>query len=143
MIDQYTATIHALMFTLACVGISETTYLIRTRKASEHPVCIIGHGCTKVLDSKYNMLFGIVHNDIMGLLFYLGVSVISAFFVLAVEPFSLWSLFLKLMVATGAILSTYFFYLQWKVIKAWCFWCLVSAGTVFTMGAIILFSGVY
>lgn len=131
------------MFTIACVGISETTYLIRSRKASEHPVCIIGHGCIKVLDSKYNMLFGIVHNDIMGLLFYLGVSFISGCFVLGFDPFNLWGIVLKGIVATGALLSTYFFYLQWKVIKAWCFWCLMSAATVFTMGAIILFSGVY
>ncbi|MCC6643373.1 hypothetical protein IT411_01370 [Candidatus Peregrinibacteria bacterium] len=143
MTDPYAATIYALLFTLAAFGISETTYLIRKRKASEHPVCIIGKGCTKVLDSKYNKLFGLVHNDIMGLLFYLSVSVISAFFVLEIQPLEIWGIILKLMVGIGILLSSYFFYLQWKVIKAWCFWCLASAGTVLTMAIIILFSGVF
>jgi uncharacterized membrane protein len=129
----------ALLFTLAAVGISETVYLIRKRIASEKPACLIGESCVLVLHSKYNKTFGI-HNDVLGLLFYITASFITAFLVIGVEPLLLWSFLLKLSVALGALLSLFFTYLQWRVIRAWCFWCLMSAFTVWLMGVILIVS---
>ncbi len=132
-------TSYALLFTLSAIGISETVYLIRKRIASEKPVCPIGGGCALVLTSKYNKIF-IVPNDVLGLLFYIAASFISAFLVIGVEPLAFWDFILKLSVAFGAILSLFFTYLQWRVIHAWCFWCLMSAFTIWFMGSIILLS---
>ncbi len=131
----------ALIFTLSAIGISETVYLIRKRIASERPVCPIGGGCTLVLGSKYNKIF-VVSNDILGLLFYIAASFITAFLVIGVPPLAFWSFIIKLSVAFGALLSLFFTYLQWRVIKAWCFWCLMSAFTIWLMGSIILVSAV-
>jgi uncharacterized membrane protein len=122
---------------LQLIGISETVYLIRKRIASERPVCPIGGGCALVLTSKYNKIF-IVPNDILGLLFYIAASFISAFLVIGVGPLVFWDLILKLSVAFGTILSLFFTYLQWHVIRAWCFWCLMSAFTIWLMGTIIV-----
>jgi uncharacterized membrane protein len=127
----------ALLFTLAAIGISETVYLIRKRIALESPVCPIGEGCATVLYSKYNHLF-IIPNDVLGLLFYVTVSFIAAFLVIGVQPIAFWWLIIKLSVAFGSILSLFLTYLQWRVIRAWCFWCLMSAFTVWLMGIIIL-----
>ncbi|MBI4993225.1 MAG: hypothetical protein HZC26_03780 [Candidatus Magasanikbacteria bacterium] len=129
----------ALLFTLSAIGISETVYLIRKRIASERPVCPIGGGCTLVLTSKYNKIF-IVPNDVLGLLFYIMVSFIAAFLVIGVPPLAFWSLIIKLSIAFGSILSLFFTYLQWRVIRAWCFWCLMSAFTIWLMGSIIIVS---
>ncbi len=131
----------ALLFTLAAIGISETVYLIRKRIASEQPICPIGGGCALVLTSRYNKLF-IIPNDVLGLLFYIMASFIAGFLVIGVEPLAFWGLVLKLSVAFGALLSLFFTYLQWRVIRAWCFWCLMSAFTIWLMGAIIVVSGI-
>jgi len=129
----------ALLFTLSTIGISETVYLVRKRIASERPVCPIGGGCALVLTSKYNKIF-IVPNDILGLLFYTMISFIAAFLVIGVPPLAFWSFIIKLSVAFGALLSLFFTYLQWRVIHAWCFWCLMSAFTIWLMGIIIAVS---
>ena len=128
----------ALLFTLAALGISETVYLIRKRIASQKPFCPLGESCTLVLSSDYSKLF-FIPNDILGLLFYIVSSVITAFLVIGVGPVSLWIFSIRTMVILGSLLSIYFVYLQWQVIRAWCFWCVMSALTVWLMG-VILFS---
>ncbi|MBI2631293.1 hypothetical protein HYW73_03740 [Candidatus Nomurabacteria bacterium] len=128
----------ALLFTLASVGISETVYLIRKRITAEQPVCPIGTGCEEVLGSNYNRIF-IIHSDILGLLAYIIISIISALMVIGTAPV-LWSLLLKILVGIASLVSLFFTYLQWQVIKIWCFWCLMSAFTIWLMQIIILLS---
>ena len=134
-------TSYALLFTLSAIGISETVYLIRKRIASEKPICPIGENCILVLNSKYNKTF-FVSNDILGLLFYVMASLIAAFLVIGIEPLIFWNLIFKLLIALGTFLSLFFTYLQWQIIRAWCFWCLMSAFTIWLMGIIILISSI-
>ena len=129
----------ALLFTLSAVGISETVYLIRKRIASEKPICPIGENCALVLTSRWSKIF-IIPNDILGLLFYVTASFIAGFLVVGVEPVAFWNFIFKLVVALGALLSLFFTYLQWQIIRAWCFWCLMSAFTIWLMGIILLAS---
>ena len=131
---------HALLFTLAAIGISETAYLIRKRTVHERPVCPIGTGCEAVLGSKYNSIFGIIHNDILGLAFYIALSFLTAFLVIGIGPAALWVILIKTLIFIGVVMSSLLIFFQWRVIKAWCFWCLMAAFTVFTMGIIILTS---
>ena len=134
-------TTFALLFTLAAIGVSETVYLIRTRIASEKPICPLGGGCATVLSSKYNKIF-IIPNDVLGLLTYVIIAFIAAFLVIEVPPMPLWSIIIKILVSIASLVSFIFTYLQWRVIHAWCFWCLISAFTIWLMGIIILFSAV-
>jgi len=129
---------HALLFTLAAIGISETAYLIRKRIAAQAPVCPIGGGCEEVLRSRYNRLFLGIHNDAAGMAFYLAMCVLTALLVILDQP-PLWvpaGVFLLLAGATLA--SAVFTFLQWRVIRAWCFWCLMSAATILLMDLIVL-----
>lgn len=129
----------ALLFTLSAIGISETVYLIRKRTAWEKPVCPIGGGCAAVLTSKYSKML-IVPNDVLGLFSYVVISFVTAFLVIGVQPMLLWNFALKTLVAIASLLSLFFTYLQWRIIHAWCFWCLMSAFTIWLMGIIILIS---
>ncbi|MEK7569413.1 MAG: vitamin K epoxide reductase family protein [Patescibacteria group bacterium] len=133
-------TAFALLFTLSAIGISETVYLIRTRIAAEQPVCPIGEGCATVLTSKYSKIF-LIPNDILGLLAYVVISFIAALLVLEINV-DLWSLIIKILVGAASLVSLFFTYLQWREIRAWCFWCLMSAFTIWLMGIIIIFSSV-
>lgn len=135
-------TSQALIFTLSALGISETVYLIKKRLLSERPICVVGEDCIKVLQSSWSKVF-IIPNDVLGLLFYIVCSMITAFLVIGVEPLWLWDTVIKIMVLFGSLLSVFFTYLQFKVIKAWCFWCLMSAYTIWLMGSIILLSKLY
>lgn len=130
----------ALLFTLSSIGISETVYLIRKRIASEKPVCPIGDNCEIVLESKYNKIF-IIQNDILGLLVYIIISLIAAFLVIGVAPVPLWIFTIKILIGIASVISFFFTYLQWHVIRAWCFWCLMSAFTIWLMAITILISG--
>ena len=134
-------TSQALIFTLSALGISETVYLIKKRLLLQKPICPIGENCLIVLESKYNKLFGI-HNDVLGLIFYIASSTIAAFLVIGVEPLPLWGTVIKIMVLGGSLISVFFTYLQWKVIKSWCFWCLMSACTIWLMGVILLVTNI-
>lgn len=137
-------TAYAILFTMAAIGISETVYLIRSRKANEKPICPIGGGCSTVLESKYNTIFG-VHNDILGLLFYIGATVLTSLIVVEVgqgEFHELIDTILTVMIFGAAGMSLIFTYLQARVIKAWCFWCLMSALTVLIMLITVLSDGV-
>ena len=127
----------ALLFTLSAIGISETVYLIRKRIASEKPICPIGEGCEIVMTSKYSKMF-IIPLDVLGLFAYIASSLFAAFLVIGVQPMFVWIFFLKIMVAVASLMSIFFTYLQWRVIHAWCFWCLMSAFTIWLMGIIIL-----
>lgn len=128
---------HALLFTFAAIGISETVYLLRMRITQKKPTCVVGGACHSVLESAYKKTLGIP-NDVLGLAFYVMVSAITAFLVIGVGPVVLWDLLATVFIISGVFMSFYFTYLQWRVIKVWCFWCLMSAMTIFAMGAIIL-----
>ena len=127
----------ALIFTLAAIGISETVYLIRQRVSAQKVSCPINGECERVLNSKYNKIF-IIPNDILGLLAYLVIAVMAAFLVIGIEPVVFWNLVIKILVTIASLASVFFTYLQWRVIRVWCFWCLMSAGTIWLMGVILL-----
>ncbi len=122
---------------MAAIGLAEVTYLIRTRRQGEKAICPIGGGCHVVLESKWNRLLG-VRNDVLGWIFYLVVGIIAAFLLLEVEPMNVWLWLLRGMVGAAAGMSIFFTYLQAKVIKEWCFWCLMSACTVAVMFLIVV-----
>jgi len=129
----------SLFFTHAAIGIAITAYLIRKRKAEEKPVCPIGGNCQLVLSSKYNRIFGI-YNDLLGLVFYLVVAILAGLLVVEVGPAKWWNTIIFAGVSVGVLMSIRFIYLQWRVIGAWCTWCLLSALTIFDMALIILLS---
>lgn len=133
-------TLYALLFTIAAIGISEASYLVSKRKADEAPVCPIGGGCETVLKSRYNRILGI-HNDILGLAFYVAAAILAGAMVIYeqdayIGPLLLLALAVMLFGAT--IMSSIFFYLQWRILRAWCFWCLMSALTIVIMDIIVI-----
>lgn len=134
-----TMTSYALVFTLSALGISETVYLIKKRFLSEKPICPLDEDCSKVLESEWNRIF-LIPNDVLGLSFYIVCSFITAFLVIGIEPLWFFNVTIKTLIVIGSILSVFLTYLQFKVIKAWCFWCLMSACTIWLMGVIILVS---
>ena len=74
----------------------------------------------------------------MGLGFYVAVSVITSFLVIGIDAPEWWDWIMEIFIFGAAVSSVFLIYLQWRVIKAWCSWCLASALTIFIMAVIIL-----
>lgn len=131
-------TAHALLFSLSAIGVAESVYLVRARLASQRPVCPIGGNCALVLGSKYNKLFRVIHNDVAGLSLYLALLVLTALLLAKVGPADIWNTLVVGFVTAGSAMSLILIFIQARLLKAWCFWCLVSALIVFSMLIILL-----
>ncbi len=129
----------ALIFSLAMIGISETAYLIKKRLHQEKAVCFIGGNCNIVLESKYNKIF-FIHNDVLGFVGYFLIGLLCVFLVIGIQPNFVWNFLVKIFISLASLLSAIFVFIQWKIIKHWCFFCVMSALTIWLMQIIILFS---
>jgi len=106
---------------LALVGIINASYLVWSHYKEKPLVCPI-EGCNKVVDSKWSNFLGI-RNDVLGILFYILV-LIGAFLI-----FFDYDVKTYLIIGTGLGLffSIFLVFIQAKIIKSYCFYCLVSA----------------
>lgn len=126
-----------LLFGLACVGAVDAMFLATRRLKNQSPVCSAKKSCSIVLDSQYRKIFGL-HNDLLGLLFYATVALMSGMIMTIDEARLILWLALAVMVSGGGLVSIYFIYIQWQRLKAWCWWCLMSAAVVFSMASLVV-----
>jgi len=129
-----------LLFPVAAIGLSISAYLVKERKIKSTPVCLIGGNCKTVLLSKYNKTFR-VNNDILGIIFYLTIITMIALILIGIEPFRMWQKIIIALITIGSLMSLRFIYIQWKILRTWCFWCLMSALTIGTMELLLIIYG--
>lgn len=112
------------LIVLGLLGIIDTSYLIWKSRKKQPLVCPIGDACNVVLESRWNKIF-FIRNDILGLLFYVGVIVgaILLFF----EMDGIVKTLLIFGSGIGVLFSILLVFVQAKVIKNYCFYCLISA----------------
>ena len=116
---------HLIIFVLALIGIADSLYLNYERRRKRTPVCIIGNGCSTVWKSPYSRTFGI-SNDVLGIIYFTTAAFVELYlFYDTANPLMVIGEYFLLF--GGALMSTYFLYIQWRIIRAWCFWCTVSA----------------
>ena len=112
------------LIVLSLLGFVDAVYLVWKSRIKKPLVCPIGQDCNKVLESKWGKVF-FIKNDILGLLFYVGVIIGS---VLLLSEFSE-KIKIVLILASGiaVLFSIFLVFIQAKVIKNYCFYCLISA----------------
>ena len=121
------------------IGFLDSVYLTAKRFIGGPIPCFVFTGCDTVAQSPYALLFG-VPLSVIGIFYYLSVILLVVFYFgtkqqIAMKMFSLLSV-------VGFLASIYFIYLQAFVIKAFCFYCILSAvtsTTLFILGATIWF----
>ncbi len=121
---------------VALAGLADAIYLTVHHYTAVPVPCSITGGCESVLTSPYAEVAGIPLAG-FGALAYLiafSLSLLTAF-----GSRRIWSLF-GVQVTIMAMFSLWLIYLQAVVIKAFCQYCLVSAGTTFTLFLIFLIS---
>src|SRR5215469_12416086 len=118
---------------LAFIGMVDALYLSIKRNAGPIP-CHVTHGCTDVLTSKYSLIAGIPLSW-FGLAFYITILSLVVFKVFEdVESplaFPLPAVFY--LTGAGLVVSALLVGIQAFILKAFCEYCLLSAGLVLTM----------
>ena len=107
---------------LAIVGLVVTFILVYHRKKQKTLVCPIGQHCNEVLESKYNSIF-YFNNDTMGLLYYLLVLAETIYLFFISSDFLI---YMQIISGLTVMFSLFLFYIQARVIKNYCFYCILS-----------------
>jgi dihydroorotate dehydrogenase subfamily 2 len=111
---------------LVLIAFIDTSYLTYKHFFEPYAICVVSifGDCGKVLDSEYSIVFG-VPLALLGLVHYL----YMAFLIQAVRAIGdmIYKRLLFIQSAIGFILSMYFVYLQFFIIKSLCQYCLLSA----------------
>lgn len=112
------------IFALSAVGVLNTLYLSYHVITKTDVKCLFfpPEWCQKVQYSPYSRTFGIP-NPFLGLLMYVALLVLTLLFGNGVVP--IWTI--ATIIAIGFLFSTYFTYIQSRVLHAFCTWCVVSA----------------
>jgi len=122
-----------LIACLAFVGMVDALYLSIKRNAGPIP-CHVTHGCTDVLTSKYSEIAS-VPLSWFGLLFYITIMSLMVFKVFedVEHPLSLPLPAVFYLTGAGLVVSALLVGIQAFILKAFCEYCLLSAGLVLTM----------
>jgi len=126
----------ALLLVLSLVGFTDATYLTVSHYTNFRLPCAIFTGCETVTNSIYSTMGG-VPVALLGVFFYLFVFLATIGYLLHRHRYIPYIL---VYVSFSAFLfSLYFISLQIWVLKAICFYCVVSA----TLSALIFLTTVY
>ena len=113
----------ASLIVLSFLGVVNASYLTWKHYRKQPLECPITGGCEAVVESRWSKIF-FVRNEVLGVLHYLFVlaAALAIFFVQAdIKTFLIFE-------TGGALLfSIFLVYVQAKIIKKYCFYCLVSA----------------
>ena len=123
--------LHLIIFIFAVVGVSEALYLAYMRSKARVPVCVLGNNCGVIWRSPYSKIIG-VPNEILGIIFYITIATLE-WMIFSRSTLPLLAVGEWVVLAFGFLMSCYFLYLEWRVLRAWCFWCTLSAMIVWAM----------
>lgn len=119
-------------------GFLDALYLSVERMRGVKVICVILEGCDRVTSSLYSTILT-VPVAYLGALYYLLIFSLAVWFLISRKE-----LVVRLMsylTAVGFLASTWFVYVQIFVVKAICFYCMISAmtsGALFVIGSYYL-----
>lgn len=113
-----------LIFVLSLLGLAVSAFLFYEYTFAGAVICPTGAGCDIVRASPYSYLLGIPL-PLFGMVFYLGMAILAV-----VSSHDLPTKMVKklqfLMAFSGVAFGVYLTYLEAFVIRAYCFWCVLS-----------------
>lgn len=113
-----------VMLVFSSVGILDTFYLVTCKIKEKDVACwfLPQEWCRKVQHSEYSKTMG-MPNSALGLAMNLLIFLLSIMFYKGIVSF--WAVFVP--IAIGFVFSMYFLYVQGKILRAYCTWCVLSA----------------
>ena len=124
---------HYVMSLAALIGLAASSYLLYVYVTGGPILCgAANHGCDIVRASSWAYI-GPVPRPALGILFYTAAISLIVFSLTTKKYVKQARTGLILLAAFGAIESLYLIGIQTFAIKAYCVWCLTSAGSSFVM----------
>ncbi|MEK6844971.1 MAG: vitamin K epoxide reductase family protein [Nanoarchaeota archaeon] len=111
------------LIVLAILGIFDSGYLIKKRVKKQPLSCPIDGRCEKVVESKWNAIF-FIKNDFLGLLYYVLILFLALYLFFISENLLLLT---QIISGISLLFSLVLVFIQSKIIKEYCFYCLISA----------------
>ena len=112
------------LIVLALLGVIDAVYLGWKYVKKEELICPLDGECNKVVNSKWSKFLGI-RNELWGVVYYVFVLIFGILLALGrVESFVV---YLAVLSGIGLAFSVFLVYVQAKIIKTYCFYCLISA----------------
>ena len=125
----------AVITGLSFLGLLDASFLTFKHYVGGDIKCFVVSGCDVVVNSQYSILFGILPLALLGVVFYF-TALLLAFLVSETDSKKLkrllwgWS-------GLGVLSSMWFLYVQAFVLKAYCFYCLLSiVNTILIFGVV-------
>ena len=120
----------ALIYFFAAVGVLDTVYLLYHKMRGTDVYCLFfpAEWCRAVQYSPYSKTLG-VPNSLAGFFMYSAIITLLTFSQYGISSF----LPVQAVIAVGFAFSLYFTYIQARVIRAFCTWCVLSAFNFFVM----------
>ena len=110
------------LIVLSILGIINAGVITKKRFKKQKLVCPVNNKCEEVVNTKWSKIL-FIKNDILGILYYV-LTLISALY-----SFSTNSVLAETKIISGVALlfSIFLVFVQAKIIKEYCFYCLTSA----------------
>lgn len=120
---------NALLVLFALGGLVVSWYIYYKKRRHERLTCLVNKDCDAVVHSRYSALLFGIPNEVMGMLYFGFVAVASFVVVAGVSSLGFLSLPLVLTILGGiaAVFSIVLIFIQAKVLRQWCDYCLISA----------------
>jgi uncharacterized membrane protein len=126
--------LYAAAALLALVGLADAVYLTVQHISGQSVPCSVTGGCEEVLTSQYAVIAGIPLAA-LGAAAYFSVFSLST---LAAFGYRVAGRLLLPLVATMVLVSLWLFYLQAFMIRAFCQFCLLSAGITIALVIVVV-----
>jgi len=125
--------IYVVAAVLALVGLTDALYLTIQHLSGSSVPCSVTGGCEEVLTSSYAVLAGIPLAGIGAAAYFsaFSLSILAAFGYRSAAKL------LLPLVGTMVLVSVWLFYLQAAVIRAFCQFCLLSAGITIALAIVV------
>ena len=120
---------------VALVGLADASYLTAEHLSGNSVRCMIVTGCDEVLQSRYSTVAGGVPVAAVGALAYFAAFSLAT---LAAYGYDGARRLLAPLVAVMFLATLWFLYLQAFVIRAFCFYCLISAAVTTLLALLVL-----
>ena len=118
---------------LALGGLADSIYLTVTHLTGENVTCLASSGCSEVLSSSYASVGPIPLGAIGAAGYFAAFSLAT----LAAFGFARARTFLTVMVAGMLVTTLWLFYVQARILHAFCDFCLLSAGLTLSLSVIV------
>jgi len=131
---RHPALIYGLAMLVSLIGLGDSIYLTIQHLTGHSVRCTVTTGCSAVLSSPYATIAGVPTAAFGALAYFAAFSLATlTFFGYARARTAL-----AILVAPMLIMTLWLFYLQAFVLRAYCEYCLLSAGMTLTLTALVV-----